>query len=82
MEWALRQIRENILEEISQEIICVQCETNKYCIAGSLCRLRSQELLIYEYIITKMYLLTNIYKCIDKSIESLVQWSSFQSIWE
>ena len=24
MEWALRQIRENILEEISQEIICVQ----------------------------------------------------------
>ena len=42
MEWALIQIREKILEEISQEIICVQCETNKYCIAGSLCRLRSQ----------------------------------------
>ena len=55
-------MREKILEEISQEIIYVQCETNKYCIAGSLCRLRSKELLIYEYIITKMYLLTNIYK--------------------
>ena len=53
MEWALRQIRENILEEISEEIICVQCETNKYCITGSLYKLRSQELLIYEYIITK-----------------------------
>ena len=74
MEWALIHIRENILEEISQEIICLQCETNKNCITGSLCRLRSKELLIYEYIITKMYLLTNIYKWVDWIISSMIKF--------